>query len=86
MHSMQEQTCDDLIKQEVISIAKQALYNHYPDGVRDEKEYMLIKATPVYNSSNWMVVYDIEDSLDTQVEIIVDSVTKNVMQYKDAWS
>lgn len=73
-------------KQEAIDIAQQELIKHYPGGLRDGKKYELVKAIPFTDSPNWMIVYDIPDSLDMSVEIVVDPVNKKVVSYKDLWS
>jgi hypothetical protein len=73
-------------RQEVIDIAQQELFKHYPDGIRMDNKYELVDVTPFTGSSNWMIVYDIPNSFDTRVEIVIDPVLKKVISYKDLWS
>ncbi len=73
-------------KHEVIDIAQNELFKHYPEGMRDGKKYELTQVVPITGSSNWKVVYSIANSLDTNVEITVDPVLKKIVSYQDQWS
>ncbi len=84
--STESKTSVEQTKLEVLTIAQQELFKHFLGGMRDGRKYELIEVIPIAGSSNWIIIYDITDSLDVRVEIIIDPVKKAIISYQDIWS
>ncbi len=74
-------------QQKAIRIAEKKVLEKYPNFKRSNHTLLLIKVDPVKGRpGKWFVRYDMDESVDASVEMIVDINTGEITDYQDSWA